>query len=675
VAYDPNLLRRCSEDRALASSILFPHRHPQMSGELHVAMMTLWGSRNEFVLFEAFREAGKTTTAEEFIALEGCFANFHYGLIIGETYSKACQRLEAIDKECRSNMKLQRLFGGPVLARKSIENRLWFKAGPMLEAWGWEQELQSFKYHEHRPDLAYMDDIENLERVRDAQAVDAGMRKLWLELLPAMDKTRRRVRFGQTRRAEDCMVTRLAKSPEWLYYGVPIADGPIDSPDTRSNWPGRYSMEWIRAERDRYRNAGMEGEFNQSYMLQVLDPATKAFKAEMLKELDVSPWHWMPRYAIYDPTRTTNEKRTRTHGKSDRAGKVVVSRLGSQILVHESAGLFPKPDEFIKDLFDCDERHHPVKIGIEKNSLDDWLLQPIRMEMMRRGVSLPMHALQAPQDKSKEDFILGLQPFARAGDVVLIGGKGAHAQLVAEWSNFPSGPRDIMNALAYALKMFAGKLIYADFSGANIMQAPLPKRGEDVFVGFQATAAEAVFVSVVRDGRRLCVDAAATAAGSVQDAVKTLAFALTTRYPKNPLQIWVPGDTYDQQLRVPLVQALRAAHLTPYRAENTGVARAGLSDRIRNTWEQKRMLTVDADCHLVLNALAAGYQQPIGRGGVVSQEPEAGTSMLVAQALECMVAMLDRTGLEATRAFPAGANIEHTPAGVAYVSANPRPRA
>jgi hypothetical protein len=29
--------------------------------------------------------------------MEGCFGNFHYMLLIGETYTKACQRLAAID--------------------------------------------------------------------------------------------------------------------------------------------------------------------------------------------------------------------------------------------------------------------------------------------------------------------------------------------------------------------------------------------------------------------------------------------------------------------------------------------------------------------------------------------------------------------------------------------------
>jgi len=143
-ALDIDLLRRINEDRALASLILFSHRHPQEEAPLHIEIMDLFRSADEFVEVEAFREAGKTTKAEEHIILSGCFGNFHYGLLLGETYEKACQRLASIDHECTTNLKLQHIFGGRVLARKSIENRMWFRSGTFIQALGCFNE-QTFK--------------------------------------------------------------------------------------------------------------------------------------------------------------------------------------------------------------------------------------------------------------------------------------------------------------------------------------------------------------------------------------------------------------------------------------------------------------------------------------------------------------------------------------------------
>lgn len=674
MAADPELLRQFSEDRATAASILFAHRHPQESAPMHVELMDVLCSGDEFIQIEAFREAGKTTVAEEFIILAGCFRNFNYGLLIGETYEKACQRLAAIDHECRTNQALQQLFGGPVLARKSIENKIWFASGAHLQIFGWEQELQSFKYQTFRPDFVFLDDVENPERVRDKAAVDDSMHKLYHDLIPAMDKERRKVVNSQTRRATDCMVTRLAANPDWLYRGFPICDGEPEDPDTQSIWPARYPMDWVRSEQRSYRSAGMLSAFLQAYRLITINPESKPFKESMLAAMDVSPWHWMPRYAIYDPSRTSNEKRTRDQDRSDRCGKVVVSRLGSQILVHESAGEYWKPDAFLEDVFATDAKHRPAKIGIEKNSLDDWLLQPLRIKMLQKGRPLDIKALQAPQDRSKDEFIMGLQPFATAKDIVLIGGKMAHPQLVAEWVNFPQGPRDIMNALAYALRMFSGVPMYEDFSGANIGEAPAPRRGEDVFVGFQATPVEVVAVAVLRDGRRLAVGADFAQAGPLADSVKTLVFAVRSAFPQAALQCWIPAETYDQAQRVGLVSALRAEKLTPMRAEHIAVARGCLADRLRTQWRQTKLLTVDNRAKLTLNALSAGYALAAERGGRQAHEPEPGISRLVGEALECMVAMLDKLG-DVQAGFPKGAHVEVNAMGHQYVSANPRARA
>ncbi|MGH8306124.1 MAG: hypothetical protein ACRETG_10985, partial [Steroidobacteraceae bacterium] len=563
------------------------------------------------------------------------------------------------------------LFGGKVLARKSIENKIWFASGAMLQALGWEQDFQGLKYRDHRPDGAYLDDIENRERVRGASAVQEGMKKLYHELIPALDKKRRRIRFSEVRRAQDCMLTRLSREKKWLYRAFPVCDRDPDDPQAVSLWPERYPMTWVRNEKDTFQSAGMLSEFMQEYMLQAVDFTTKPFKPEQLAELELSPYHWMPRYAIYDPSRSTRTRRTLTEVKSDRTGKVVVSRLGSKIMVHESGGHYWQPSELVGDLFATLDAHHPVKIGIEQNSLNEWLAQPIRLEIMRRATPLPLTLLKAPQDRSKEDFILGLQPFAEARDIVLVGGHAAHPELVAEWTNFPIGSRDVMNALAYSLRMFGGIPMYEDFGAANLTDGPDPTTVENLFVGFAANAAEVAAVAVVKEGRRLVVVADWQLSGVLAEAVCTLIFDLRTRFPRARLQAWLPAEVHDQWQRVPLLPALRQEKLTPLRAEHEAVARGCLSDRLRTTWRQQRLLTVDRKAHGTLNALASGYCLPPDREGGTASEPEAGPARLLAEALECMVMALDRRE-EQSSGFPTGAHLDRSPSGATYVSANPR---
>lgn len=659
------LLQAISEDRALGSAVLFNHRHTHPSPPFHVQIIDLWRCQEELVLIEAFRDAAKSTLSEEFLTMEGAFGNFFYCLLIGETYAKACQRLEAIAYEAMTNTKLKQLFGGRILARKSIENKVFFGSGAMIEAIGWEQEIRGFKYRDRRPDRAYGDDVENLERVRDTAAVDATMRKIWRELMPAMDGANRKVRFTQTPLAVDCMVTRARQDPAFLCRSFPIANGDLDDPATVSAWPERFSMEWIRAERDRYEKSGALRDFMQERMLTVDTSEAKPFNTEMLRYSDVAPAAWLPRYGIYDPSRTANIK------TSDQTGKVVVSRLGTKILVHESGGYYWKPDEIRTDVFATWEKHKLVEVGIEKNSLDEFLLQPLRFEMMRRGVAVPIRPLQAPQDRDKASFIMGLQAFFRAGEVVLVGGQGMHPQLVAQILNFPGGKLDILNALAYSLRMFAGEPVYGDFGEANVAAAHEPSRGETVYTTWNTTANETVCVAVLRSGRHLSVARDWAAHGPILDSVRTLVAELRGAYPRAILEAWVPAELHDQSERLPLVQSLRGERLTPYRSEHIAVARGALAEKIRATVRERRLLAVDRRAPMTLNALAAGYKYPMA-GAKQAREPEPGLSRLVGEALETFVAMLERGVMDDDTQ---GAHMALNAQGVAYRTALPRPRA
>ncbi len=663
---DKALLRAISEDRALGSAMLFAHRHEFKTPDFHVSMMDLWRAADPFVMIEAFREGAKTTLAEEFLSMEGCYGNFRYCVIFGETYSKACQKIEAIAYELRTNIKVRKLFGN-ALAKKPIENKIWFTSGALIECAGWEQEVTGFKYHESRPDRFYLDDVENEERVRETTAVDATLRKLYKEIIPAGDKARLKVRVTETPRAADCLVTRLRNNPDWLCASFPIVKSgrDMDDPQAESAWPDKYPLEWIRMRRDQFERVGMLRQFQQEYLLNVESTEVKPFSEEMLRSVDVAPAAWLPRKVIYDPARTSNA------ASSCRYGKVVVSRLGSKIIVHESSGSFWQPDECRADLFATMEKHKCSEAGIEKNSLDEYLLQPIRYEMLRRGVVFPLRALQAPQDRDKEAFIMGLQPFFKAGDVVLVGGRGMHPQLVAEILNFPAGKLDTLNALAYALRMFSGEPVYQDFGEANVGPAPEQKGMGKLVTCWNASAAEVVCAVLIRSSRHFYVARDFAAGGPTADAVKAILSEIRAHYPRSTLEAYVPADLHDSWQRIPLVPALRAERLTPWRGENVVLARGKLVDAIRTTIRQTRLLTVAKDAPRTCAALSEGYKYPIGAAGKQAAEPEPGMARLMAEAIECAHAVIAR-GFDETDGK--GANFATNPQGFRYHTALPTRR-
>lgn len=656
------MLRVVSEDRALASAMLFSHRHPNTSPPMHVEIIDLWRCADELVLIEAFRQAAKSTLAEEFLLLEGAFGNFCYTVLFGETYDKACQRLESIAREAQTNLALAKLLGSNILSRKPNEDKVWFSSGAMIQAFGWEQEITGMKYLDSRPDRAYLDDIENLERVRDSKAVDATMRKIYRELLPAMDKSNRKVRITQTPRAGDCMVTRIRENSEWLSRRYPICNGPIDAETTKATWPDRYPMTWIRAERDAYAAAGMLTDFMQEYMLEVHSSDQKPFSDDMIRGVEIAPAAWLPKVAIYDPARTAAIK------SSDRTGKVVVSRFGSKIIVHESSGNFWKPDAIVQDIFDANEKHSPASIGVEKNSLDEFIMQPIRNKALRQGVSLPVVALQAPQDKDKAAFIMGLHPFFVAGDVVLVGGRGSHPQLVAEILNFPSGRVDIINALAYSLKMFAGYPIYEDFAEDNIAEAPQATARDKLFLAWNASNTDVSCAAVMVVGRHVSVLRDWVAAAPISDAVRTIMSDIRATYRGPQIEHYCPADLHDQWQRIPLVPSLKTLGVRCLRADHAPVSRGTLAENIRMTIRHRRCFSVDKSARNVINAFAGGYRYPALPGGRQGAEPEAGISRLLAESIECLTNTLSKRN---DADLNVSGHYSHNPQGVKYLTALP----
>lgn len=658
------LLKAFSEDRALASASLFPHRHPQESPAFHIEIMDLWRSVDEFVLIEAFREGAKSTLSEEFLLIEAAYGNFGYCLILGETYTKACQRLEAIKFEASRNVRLQGLFG-----RLKQTGRLWnehqmeLANGVLLEAHGWEEELRGFKWHDLRPDRAYLDDIENKERVKDKAAVDSSMNKLYLELMPAMDKVKGKIRVTGTPLAEDCMITRLRDNQDWTSRRYPICNGDIDDPATESAWPERYPMEWIRKTRDEKERAGQLRGFMQEYMLQAIGSQDKPFESDHIREIALDPAPWLPKVVITDPARTVDVK------KSDRTGRVVLSRLGTKIYVHASSGEFWKPDEIIEDAFTTSARFSNAAVAMEKNSLDEWLLQPMRAEMLRRGVTLALKALSAPQDRDKAQFIMGMQPFFEAGDIVLVGGQGQHPKLVAEILNFPSGKRDILNALAYFQRVFSGVPLYEDFGQWNLIDDYEPSQQHPMALAFNASGNETTAALACVEGQRVVIVADWISPVPPKEAVPDIVQLVRAAFPRTRLTAWLPADVLDQSDRMPIVPALRAAGLHPMRGAYCNVARAALSPLIRTESKGRRLFLVDQMGAMhTLNAMAGGYNFPMNRSGNKDSLPETGPHRTLIEGLESAVYVICSQQADV---LPEGMNTGVNPQGVSYLTTLP----
>ena len=449
-----DLIERFFNNRYLAHDHLFENRRKNISPEFHQDILKLFYSDTQYCLAEAFRGGAKSTLVEEYALLSVLFREFKFVIIIGNTHERGCERLAAIKYELENNELLIELFGnqvGPIWSQDTIV----LNNGARIQAFGAKQSLRGAKTKQgDRPDLAVVDDLEDEDMVATEAARHKARRWFDGSLLPALIPTGK-VRMVGTPLHPKSLLEEKKNGGLWDSIAVPICY--FAGEEEIASWSDRFSMKWVNDLRQNYTNAGAITEFEQEYMCRAEDVASKPFQPEVFVQ-GIKPPGYSAIEIMVDPARTTNSK------TSARTGYAVWTWSENRLYVLEAYGAFHKPNEIIDEIFRLNEKYNPVTIGVEADGLEEFIMQPLRNEQIKRGISIPLSPQRAPKDKIQ--FISSLQPFYIARDVVHC---GDCKDLEHELLNFPTGRCDVPNALVYALKMRVGKPVYEDFGSQHVV--------------------------------------------------------------------------------------------------------------------------------------------------------------------------------------------------------------
>ena len=591
------LIVRLGKDHRLAHQTLFAHRHPDETPAFHYEIIDDLHGPSRRVLELAFRGAAKSTIAEEYIVIDACYRRFRNFIIVGESFTRASERLQAVAHELDFNEHLRTLFGdlhGPTWN----EDKLVLSNGVVLQAFGRGQSLRGTKHEDVRPDGCLIDDVEDEESVNSPDGRDKTEKWLMRTLLPAL-APRARVRMLANMLDPDCLAIRLRKTGVWTVREYPWEY--IDAEGTRkATWPSRFPLEHIDETKREYELAGLLNEYQQEYMVEAVDPSAKTFKTEHIKvEPTARTWH--PTYAMYDPARTTGVKSAHT-------GKVVFSWVGTKLIVWEGDGQLWMPDKIIDDMFATNETYAPITLGVEKTGLEEFLMQPLRTEQVKRHMILPLKVMPAPVGKLS--FIRSLQPYFSAGEVIFAKDLPVLKQQLL---SFPTGRIDVPNALAYALRMRPGLPIYENFSHANVAEQLTPLRQHGCFLTVGATRqyTTAVLCQMAGTGVRVLADwvCEGDPGNTLADIISDVQL-LTTSKPAifAGSQHW---GTYDT---VGLRAACNRLKVTLRMAGDPTVGREELRKKIDALTHGQPALQVSPKARWTLNAFSGGYARSVKAG-------------------------------------------------------------
>jgi len=656
-----DMITALAADRVLAHQVLFDHRHPDATPDFHVEIISLYCSTAMRVVIMAFRGGAKSSILEEFAILEAVFERCHNILILGNSYPRACERLQAIKHELETNEHILDLFGEQVGATWN-ENKIVLKNGVVIQALGARQSLRGTRHLQWRPDLILGDDLEDEENAATEEARQKMLRWLLASVIPAMDP-RGRIRINGTPLDPKSLLEKLRILPDWESKVFPAVLPASLIPDEweESLWPTRFPLEKLK---ELWRTFSENGEatlFAQEYLCKAEDPATKLFQSRHIRINPVAPT-WAPTYLYCDPARTT---RVRT---SARTGYAVWSWVGGKRLyVHKALGAFHKPDEQVNTLFELNDRFQPILVGVEPDGLEEFIMQPLRTEQVRRGVTLPLaagRAIRAPKDKN--GFIGSLQPFFEAGEVEL---SPDCQDLVAELLAFPSGRKDVVNALAYALRMRPGRPIYEDFSPAHVADQPLTaNHRRPAFLAVNATAGIFTGVLLQRLDGALRILGAWVHDGNAADGLDVVipdAALLAGR----PVITFAPSDRFDRYDPSGLIAAARRKNITirQGRAPKPDM----LAPWLRRHLKGEPALSVSPDATWVINGMLGGYTRSMDTAGRISDQPESNQYACLIQGLEALVGEFDAVS-QIEGDDDSAINWQYTGNGRRFISARPQ---
>lgn len=618
-------LRKFATDRVLAHAVLFRHRHPDATPHFHHDLIRAWHARELMrILTMAFREAGKSTIAEEAITIMAGLQAFRNCVILGENEERACDRLLAIKHELTTNEFFMSLFG-------QLQGHVWGVSKVILanniiiQALGRGQEVRGMKHLDIRPDLLFCDDIEGKEHVRSPEARHETRRWFFADVLPACDKNVR-VRVQATPLDRDALPMTLRTSTGWTAFVYPIKYRSEKDGEWKPTWGSRYPLPWIDGKEKEMQSVGLHDDFMREYMCEAEDPTRKVFTEAMFK-VEPRVHTWQPTYAFIDPARTTGARSATT-------GWVVWSWIANRLIVWDGSGDALKPDEVIDLAFRINNKYHPIEIGVEKDSLDEFLMQPLRQEMLKRRAIIPVQPYKAPPGKQK--FIESLQPFFLAGEVVFA---KELPVLKQQFLNYPTGLIDGPNALAYAPRMRPGVPLYDNFGNQHVVETCALWEEAPLWLAVNAvsTYTTGVLCQFCDGGIHIIADWVREGeAGSAMEAIHGHAAVEAAR----EFRIVAPPNHFASYDIVGLRGAVASLPAKLIQGGSLDAGRAQFRALLSRTLRDTPAIQIGYKAHWTLNALAGGYCRELTADGKLKQEAKSGIYRVLMEGLEAFAGLL-----------------------------------
>ena len=451
------IIEVCYKDTKEFCRTLLPDSFYAPFSPLHDQIFEAIDNPSPRVVIAAPRGLGKTTIARAVAAKGILYRDVNFISYVSNSSTAAEMQTENIKRELVSNQIVKYLFGDikisdrPEGLDESFSKMAWVAYGnTLIMPRGAGQQVRGLIWGTVRPQLIIVDDLEDTEEIRN----ESNRIKLkdWFfgDLMKSINRYKMdwKVIYIDTLKHEDALLNVLLESKDWHSIKLSICDD-----NYKSNAPEYISDEELAKEVESHREKGLLDVFYREYMNLPISTEDAVFKQEYFKYFEPSELQQkvndrkieLENIVIVDPAKTV-----KLHSAESAVVGVGLDMHGASIYVRDIVAKKMHPDELYEEIFRMAARLQARVVGIEVTSLNEFITQPIKNEMFRRGQFFELVELKARA--KKEDRISFLAPYYRQGFVYH--NQTCCAGLEAQLLMFPRSKRfDIMDALAYVIEM------------------------------------------------------------------------------------------------------------------------------------------------------------------------------------------------------------------------------
>lgn len=468
-----DILSKCAISTRMTAQTFFPERFNMPFAEkVHGEIFKLIDGSDQKVAIAAPRGWGKTSIVA--LALMARYILFnHTGFIcyINKSHDAASLQTENLRRELVTNRMIRHFFGS-FKARDASKNEFdevfskksWVAYNTLVWPRGAGQQVRGVLFKNDRPGLIVIDDLEDPEKINNDEIRKGWHKWLYADVIKAVPRLHRnwKIVYIDTLKHEDSTLQKLLDSTEWKSIRLEACDD-----NFKSTAPEFMSDNDIQREWQEHLDAGQTDVFFQELRNLPISTKDSTFQKDYfhyynvpndmgknendlnLLDSDIQNNQNIETVIILDPAKTV-----KIHSAESAIIAVGIDLSSAKLFVRDIVSEKMYPDEIYDELFGMGTRLNAKVLGIEETSLNEFIKQPIKNEMFRRGSFFELIWLKARGGMKKELRIKELVPYYRGGYIYHNKACATMKKLEAQLLMFPRSKLwDIMDCLAYIIEM------------------------------------------------------------------------------------------------------------------------------------------------------------------------------------------------------------------------------